>query len=93
MLSWSMGTFSDKELGLSREHMWLLLPNFQTGIKKQITAAGWKLCKDELIEEIHLLAVSHRICPECFPETGSFWRAMDPLGLRGLVSCQGGLKP
>lgn len=93
MLSWATGTSSDKELGLSRENTRLLLPNFQTGIKKRITAAGWKLGRDELIEEIHLLAISHCIWPECFPETGNFWGVMDPLGLRGLVSCQGGLKP
>lgn len=87
MLAQGTGTSGDKdELGLSREHMWLLLPNAQTGIKKQITAAGWKLGRDESTEEIGLLAVSHCICPECFPETGNFWRAMDPgLGLGGLV--------
>lgn len=41
MLAWGTGTSGDEdELGLSREHMWLLLPDVQVGIKKQITAAG-----------------------------------------------------
>lgn len=67
------GLWDKEELGLSRDHTWLLLPIVPTGIKKQITAAGWKLGRVVPIEEIGLLAVSHYTCPKCFPETGNFW--------------------
>lgn len=73
MLAQGTGTSGNKDdLGLSKEHLWLLQPNVQMGIKKQIRAADWKLGRDELIEEIGLLATPHCICPQCFPERGNF---------------------
>lgn len=85
MLAGGMGTSGDEDE--QGAHV-AASANVQMRIKKQITAAGWKLGRDESIEEIVLLAVSHCICPECFPEIRDFWTAMDPsLGLGGLVSC------
>lgn len=52
LLAQGTGTSGKKDdLRLSKEHLWLLLPNVQMVIKKQVRAADWKLGRDELIEK------------------------------------------
>lgn len=73
LLAQGTGTSGKKyDLGLSKEHLWLLLPNVQMETKKQVRAADWKLGREESIEEIVLLATPHCISTKHFPETGNF---------------------
>lgn len=69
MLAQGTGTSGKKD---DLVHLWLLLPNFQMGIKRPVRTADWKLGRDEVIDEIVLLATPRCICTKCFPETQNF---------------------